>query len=42
MAERKYYYRDKESGEEIEITKEQYEMIERMNRGRKANEVRSE
>jgi hypothetical protein len=33
MGERKYYYRD-ESGEEIEITKEQYELIERLNKGR--------
>lgn len=31
--ERKYYYKDARTGEEIEITKEQYEMIERMNRG---------
>ncbi len=30
--ERKYYYKDARTGEEIEITKEQYELIERMNR----------
>ena len=37
MVERmkKYYYRDKESGEEIEITREQYELIERLNKGRR-------
>ena len=36
MVERmkKYYYRDEKSGEEIEITREQYELIERLNKGR--------
>ena len=34
MVERKYYYKDARTGEEIEITKEEYELIERMNKGR--------
>ncbi len=34
--ERKYYYKDARTGEEIEITKEQYELIARMkNKGTK-------
>jgi len=34
MGDRKYYYKDAQTGEEIEITREQYELIERMNKGR--------
>jgi uncharacterized membrane protein len=35
MSERKYYYKDARTGEEIEITKEEYELIERLNKGRR-------